>query len=167
MIQVFRAKPNPFGKDKTASGTPKPEQLLGEWVDLKNVGTSPVRLSSIQLYHTTFNSSCQPTGQPERYWSGSNSDTLKPGEVVRIHTGRRRDERLMAAEDKGAVQWRAFAERDNFVLNNRCGDKLVVTWLDSSGTRRDEAAYDPKPPEGAVLVRAGNKLIQSVQASRF
>jgi hypothetical protein len=60
----------------------------------------------------------------------------------------------MKPEDKGTVAWRAFAERDNFVLNNKCGDTVYVTW-----NSKDAASYDPNPAEGRVLKRVGSKLI--------
>nr|MDQ3919490.1 lamin tail domain-containing protein [Acidobacteriota bacterium] len=87
LLQVYQAKPNPAGKDATGGGSAKPEQLLGEWVDIKNVGTEPVDLSKVELRHTLFGSRCEPTGRTEAYWSGLSE--LRPGQAVRVHTGRR------------------------------------------------------------------------------
>lgn len=162
-LQVFQAKPNPIGKDKTSAGIPKPEQLLGEWVDIKNVGSLPIRFSSIQVYHTLFNQACQVIGQPERFWTGTGQDSLQPGQILRIHTGRSRDQHLRTLADQTGANWYAYAERDNFALNNRCGDKIIVTWQDSQGRAlRDEASYAPKPPEGAILKRVGTQLVATV-----
>lgn len=52
-ILVYRAKPNPAGKDR-AYGYPQQQQLLGEWVDLQNTGDASVSLSSLHLYHENF-----------------------------------------------------------------------------------------------------------------
>jgi len=160
LLQIFRAKPNPGGKDKTGSGIPKPEQLLGEWVDLKNVGTEPVKFGSVQLQHTLFNDNCQTSGRTEPYWTDSGSDALQPGQVLRVYTGRKRDEHLMAPVDREGRDWSAFANRDYFVLNNKCGDAITVTWANVQGNQfLDTATYRPNQPEGAVLRRSGNSLV--------
>src|ERR1041385_6525913 len=134
-LQVYQSKPNPTGKDKTSSGVAKPEQLIGEWVDIKNIGTEPVRFSTIELHHTLFGSRCEQTNRTERYWSSNGTDSLKPGQVLRVHTGRKQYEHLLTPVDKGSVDWRGFAERDSFVLNNVCGDTIIVTWADANSNR--------------------------------
>lgn len=162
-LQIFRAKPNPAGKDKSGNN-PKPEQLLGEWVDIKNVGDEPVGFGSMTLTHTLFNDYCQLTGKVETYFRGSSTDhqVLSPGQVLRIHTGRKLDENRMKDEDKVGRDWWNFANSDRFKLNNKCGDTLVVTWTDSYGrTLQDAAEYDRNQPEGAVLVRSGSKLVRA------
>lgn len=160
LLQVYQAKPNPVGKDKTSGGIPKPEQLIAEWVDIKNVGTEPVRFSTIELHHTLFGDRCEATGRTERYWSGNGSESLKPGQVLRIYTGSKRYEHLLTTVDKGNVDWRGFAERDNFVLNNVCGDTIIVTWADANGNPyRDAASYGRNVPEGVILRRSGSYLL--------
>lgn len=162
LLQVFRAKPNPAGKDK-AGNIPKPEQLLGEWVDIKNVGTESVPFSTMTLTHTLFNDHCQLTGKLETYFRGSSTDSqaLAPGQVLRIYTGRKSDEDRMKDEDKVGRDWWNFANCDRFKLNNKCGDAIIVTWRDSLGRElQDAAEYDRNQPEGAVLVRSGSKLIR-------
>ena len=164
-LQIFRAKPNPFGKDKTIGGVAKPEQLLGEWVDIRNIGTESVRFSSMQLSHTLYTSRCEETGRTDVYWSPGGTESLAPGRQIRVYTGRRGDEAVMKPEDK-APDWKGFAERSNFVLNNTCGDVIKVVWTDGAGNRwSDTAAYQPSPPEGAVLTRAGNMLVTSMAAN--
>jgi hypothetical protein len=166
-LQITQAKPNPIGKDKTSSGLAKPEQLLGEWVDVRNVGTEAIRFSSMTVSHTLYNDRCQTTGRTEDYWSGSDKELL-PGQVIRIHTGRISDEHLMAAADRQGVDWHDYANRDNFVLNNRCGDRITVTWLDGYGRRVSDAAYyRPNPPEGVVLRRHGDALEPVSAAFRY
>lgn len=158
-IQIVRAKPNPAGKDKTSSGVPKPEQLVAEWVDMKNIGNEPVRFPTMELHHTLFNERCVSLNRTERYWSGGGGAALEPGETLRVHTGRKEYENTLSAEDRGDGRWRGFAGLDRFVLNNRCGDCIHVFWTARDGTRyRDSASYDPNPPEGSVLYRRGDKL---------
>lgn len=162
-LQIFRAKPNPAGKDKAGS-YPKPEQLLGEWVDIKNVGTESAPFSTMKLTHTLFNDYCQLTGRTETYFTGSSTDTqaLAPGQVLRIHTGRKSDEGRTKDEDKVSRDWFNFANSDQFKLNNKCGDTIVVTWKDSYGRDlQDAAEYDRDQAEGAVLVRSGSKLVRA------
>lgn len=161
-LQIYQSKPNPTGKDKTSSGVPKPEQLLGEWVDIRNTGTEPVKFSTMQLHHTLFGDRCETAGRTELYWSCGGTDELKPSQVLRVYTGRKRDEQLMNPADRVGSNWTAFADRDNFVLNNKCGDAIIVTWQDSRGNRySDKAAYRPNPPEGAILRRSGDYLVPS------
>lgn len=163
VLQIFRAKPNPAGKDKAGS-YPKPEQLLGEWVDIKNGGTEAVPFSTMTLTHTLFNDYCQLTGRTETYFTGSATDNnaLAPGQVLRIHTGRKADEGRMKDEDKIGRDWFNFANSDQFKLNNKCGDALVLTWKDAYGRDlQDAAEYDRNQPEGAVLVRSGSKLVRA------
>lgn len=166
-LQIVQAKPNPLGKDKTSSGQAKPEQLLGEWVDVKNVGTEPIRFSSMNLFHTLFDSRCQSTGRTDNYWSGGDEQLLS-GQVIRIHTGRISDKHLMSEADRQGVDWHGYANRDNFVLNNRCGDRITITWTDAYGrTVSDAAYYRPNPPEGAILRRRGEVLEPASAAGRY
>lgn len=159
-LQIYQVKPNPPGKDQTNNGSPTPEQLLGEWVDLENNGTESVTFSNIQLHRTLFNELCQTKGQTELFWSAEGNGLLKPGQILRIHTGKHRDRSLMASVDETEVDWHAYAERDDFVLNNRCGDIVVVTWRDDEGRDyKDAASYAPNPPEGAILKRSENQLV--------
>ena len=113
-LQIIQAKPNPLGKDKTGSGQSKPEQLLGEWVDVKNIGTESISFSSMTLNHTLFDSRCQSTNRTENYWSGG-PEQLLPGQVIRVHTGKISDKHLMAEADRAGVDWHGYANRDNFV----------------------------------------------------
>lgn len=167
LLRITQAKPNPLGKDKTPSGSARPEQLLGEWVDIENVGNEAVTFSKIQLSHTLFDNRCNSTGRTETYWTGSGTDALRPGQVIRIHTGRSADSSLMLPADRGSVAWHGYANRSNFVLNNRCGDTIAVTWRDAyGGSSQDQVSYDPNPPEGAVLTRVGNRLVSLAVSGR-
>jgi hypothetical protein len=161
-LKITFSKPNPIGKDKTPIGTSKPEQLLGEWVDITNVGNEPIRFSTMGLHHTRFNEHCQTLTEPtERYWSCGGTESLKVGQTLRVYTGRKRDQHLLESRplDKGTVDWRGFADLERFVLNNKCGDTIYVTWRNSQGTAiQDKASYSNNPPEGIVLKRVGEKL---------
>jgi len=167
LLEVYRAKPNPAGKDRTRSG-PIPQQLVAEWVDIKNVGTESVRFSSMELHDTTFGPGCRVDGT-ERYWSGGGNELLAPGQILRVHTGSKQYQSTLSAEDRGSdVNWSAFAERGNFVLNNDCGDVITVIWADGAGKRwKDSAGYDPNPPEGAVLYRWPNGKLRAVPAGVY
>jgi hypothetical protein len=166
IIQIHRAKPNPVGKDKDRWGTPKPQQLLGEWADLKNIGDQAVSSVLIRLSNTEFHASCVPKPSPSFYWEGHVS--LQPGEILRVHTGRSIDVLKMSPEDWRGVNQHAYAERGSFVLNNDCGDLLGVYWQGSDRNlhKEDSASYDPNPPEGEVLIRNGSKLTPSLVSWR-
>ena len=160
ILRISQAKPNPAGKDDATVVMPQPEQLLGEWIDVENIGTESITFSLIQLHHTLFNDLCQTRGQTELYWSAEGTGLFKPGQVLRIHTGRQRDKSHLAAVDEEGADWHAYAERDGFVLNNRCGDIVVVSWQDEEGrSYKDAASYAPNPPADAILKRIDNKLI--------
>lgn len=163
-LEIVKAKPNPAGKDKVY-GTPKPEQLLGEWVDIKNTGTESIPFSVISLSHTLFDNRCNNTGRIEPYWKSS-GDYLAVGQTIRVHTGKKSDSHLMNQIDRAGCDWHGYANRENFVLNNACGDIITVTWTDSFGTtQRDTVSYSRNQPEGAILERG--KGLTVVSYSRF
>lgn len=159
-IEIHRVKPNPQGKDK-AGAYPKPEQLLGEWVDLKNTGDSSVSLGTLHLANNHFDANCKVTKADVTYWNGSASVSISPGQTVRVHSGKSSASWAMNLEDKSGVDLHSYAERGNFVLNNKCGDTLSVWWKSSDGKwhEEDRASYDANPTEGKILKRSGNKLV--------
>jgi hypothetical protein len=158
-LQIYRAKPNPVGKEQISNGSPRPNQLLGEWVDIENTGTEPITFSKIGLHHTLFDEQCHTLGETERYWKAEGSGLLKPGQILRVHSGRHRDKNQMSKADNEGADWHAYAERDDFVLNNRCGDIVVVSWLDQEGQKfTDSASYAPHPAVDATLRRADHQL---------
>jgi len=122
----------------------------------------------MKLYDVTFDSRCQPINKLQNYWSGGSDSLLKVGQVIRVHTGRMSDESLMDPADRQGADWHGYAGKDNFVLNNRCGDTVTVSWQDAYGkTVSDSASYKPNVPEGAVLRRIGNELVPVGAAGRF
>jgi hypothetical protein len=58
----------------------------------------------------------------------------------------------------------AYAEKNQFVLNNLCGDRITLFWVDADNKAHflDAADYDPNPPEGAILVRRGDRLVPAL-----
>src|SRR6266542_2973686 len=106
-LQIIQAKPNPAGKesgkDQDVFEARRPEALFGEWVDVKNVGDEMVNFQTMQLRHALFDEDCHSTGELELYWIGDNGDPLKPGQVLRIHGGRRGGGRGSKIEDR---RWR-------------------------------------------------------------
>lgn len=162
-LQIIQARPNPAGKDSNRDrdgvGAAAPEQLLGEWVDVKNTGNDAVQLSTIQVRHAIFDENCYATGETELYWTDVSAELLKPNQVLRVHAGRREDSHRMTAEDQDGAEWHGYAETDDFILNNRCGDKVVITWRDAvDRVGQDWVCYAPHPPEGLILKRSGNLL---------
>ena len=162
-IEICRAKPNPVGKDRAAWGSPRQEQLLGEWVDLRNIGDTPVTLSTIHLGDIEFSQNCIPAKNSTIYWKGSSTQSLSPQQILRVHAGKSLYSSSMLDEDRVGAHLHAYAEKGNFVLNNRCGDVISVWWIGNDGKwhEEDKANYDPNLPEGAILTRVGSKLIPS------
>lgn len=155
-LTIVQAKPNPAGKDKQ-DGKPLATKLLGEWVDVRNDGTSSITFAGVSLDHTAYDEACRnPNNKP--YWAGKAEQTLAVGQTMRLHTGKYQDRALMAPEDGSGVHLHAYAESGSFVLNNKCGDALALWFNNGNWTKLDGAAYDPNPKEGAVLRRVGDKL---------
>jgi hypothetical protein len=159
-IQITRSKPNPAGKDKS-NGMAIPSQLLGEWADLKNIGDSAINLAVLNLAHSEFHHGCSLKEEAQIYWTGSASVALRPGEMVRVHTGRSADAWQMTMEDRSGVNHHSFAESGSFVLNNDCGDNLTLWWRGQDGKwhREDKASYGPNPHDGKILYRVGDRLV--------
>ena len=157
---IYRAKPNPAGKD-TYQHRPLPRQLLGEWVDIYNDGSQAVSLGYCWLAHQEFTGNCVPKENFTIYWQGKPNETLRPGEVIRVHTGKQADASLMLDVDRAGVHLHSFAESGLFVLNNGCGDTLTIWTKDSAGrwVRLETASYGSNPPEGRILTRSGAKLV--------
>jgi hypothetical protein len=158
-IQIIRAKPNPFGKD-TSGGRPLAAQLLGEWVDLKNVGDESITASTLHLTNTEFAPGCLVKKKAQIYWNGLSNVSIRPGEIVRVHTGRSSDLCHMQATDKEGVTHHCYAERGLFVLNNDCGDNLGLWWTNAEKWFCDDSTrYRPRPTEGRILQRIGSELV--------
>lgn len=157
-LTIIRIKPNPTGKDRPRHGSPTPSQLAGEWVDFRNDTGSSVNLDGVALYHHAY------TGQQWR-WARIMTFTgnLGAGEIVRIHSGQRR-EGVIAAEDLVGATYHLFTGKDEYVWNNVQGDAPLLNYEPRNETI-DTASYDPRPPEGAVFVRLGNKLVVRAHAA--
>lgn len=104
-IEIHRVKPNPAGKDRVA-GSAKPEQLLGEWVDLKNIGDASVSLATLQLANNEFDANCKVTKEAVIYWNGRSGDTLQAGKILRVHTGKSSDSAVLKPENRDGVDAR-------------------------------------------------------------
>lgn len=167
-IEIHRAKPNPEGKDKPRYGAPEQAQLLGEWVDLKNVGDTAVSLSTLYLAHVEYDAHGRAKDPLSIYWNGSAATSLQPGQTVRVHTGKSSAVLQMRYNDLLGVDHHSYAERANFALNNREGDTLTVRWKSGDQWYKEDAAsYDPAPSEGEILVRRGQKLMSTAVQAMF
>lgn len=161
-ISVYRIKPNPTGKDRNRHGSPSPAQLGGEWVDIRNTGTGVVNTSGVSLYHLAYPAS---GGKSEYRLVVDLPDcSLKAGEVLRVHSGQRRDLSVLHAEDRSGADWHSFTGDDAYVWNNREGDTPTL-YEPARKEIIDSASYDPNPPEGVVLIRQGSKLIPASVAA--
>ena len=158
---VYRAKPNPAGKDKVHH-VPVLRQLQAEWVDIKNISQANLRLTRVSVDHRAFSQGCSNPKHSE-YWKDREGLVLGSGQVLRIHTGRSADSRHMADEDRHGAHVHGWGEHGTFKLNNgACRDRLTIWFFDATWTKIDEAGYDPYPPEGQVLVREGDKLVARI-----
>lgn len=152
-LQITKIKPNPAGKDRSQSGSTAAGQLAGEWVDIKNVGSAPVKMEGVDLYHLAY-----APGESKGRWDKVTGFTgvLPAGYTVRVHSGSGPDN-VIRAEDRNGAEYHAFTHRD-YVWNNRQGDSPTL-FSPTLNQNIDQASYDPFPPEGQVLIRSGSKLV--------
>ena len=156
-VTVIRCKPNPAGRDTVARGRATPAQLGAEWCDVKNVGTSEVNFSSVRLYHVAY------TPQGTR-WAPVVEEAvmitavLEAGTILRIHSGAVRDLSVLRKEDIDGADLHVFTGRDWFVWNN-FRDDTAALWQPATRQFVDRASYSAPVPEGAVLVRRGDRLV--------
>lgn len=163
-LQVSKLKPNPSGKDRNRQGSPSPAQLGAEWVDLRNTGREAISLAGVELYHLAYN---RASGKAEWQKITGFRGTLGVGHVLRVHSGRSRPLTVLRPEDLTGAKFHCFTGRDAFVWNNVEGDSAGL-WRPKERVWIDKAFYDPHPPEGAVLIRSGNKLVPAgVAAARL
>jgi hypothetical protein len=156
---VSKAKPNPRGKDKSRQGEAPAAQLAAEWVDIKNVSNSGVELKGLGLYHKAY--------ARDGTWKwdlvrAMPTFTLPAGETLRVHSGSG-PLAIVREEDKVGCHWHVFTGRDEYVWNNDYGDTALLWYIPEKKTI-DSASYDPYPPDGAVLVRVGDKLVVGTSA---
>ncbi|OGI43183.1 MAG: hypothetical protein A2593_00185 [Candidatus Moranbacteria bacterium RIFOXYD1_FULL_44_9] len=153
-LYVVRGKVNPIGKDRRGLLTP-PKQLHAEWVDVKNTSGVNLQMLGTKIADHTFNGLCNYQGKRIVYafpnW------IMPAGTTVRIHSGDTVPVNLLPPQDRDGADWHAFTGRD-YVWNNVCGDTVEIVTGDLN-VLLDKASYDPRPKEGAILVRLGNKLI--------
>lgn len=159
-IQTSRLKPNPTGKDRSKAGISE-TQLAAEWVDLKNIGRLNIDMTGISLFHKAFKRDGTWEWELVRKLSG----ILPPDKVLRIHSGKG-PYSVVRDEDKVGSDYYFFTDVSRYIWNNDYGDSSLL-WEPASKTTIDDAEYDPYPPEGVILQRAGNKLVAPVVARRW
>lgn len=153
-IRVYRMKLGPTGTGRSQDGSPngKPK----EWFDVRNDGSASVRTSGLCLYHLEYPSS---EGDPEyRFVATLPECSLKPGEILRVHSGPRRDVSALDLEDRTGADRHAFTGGEARVWNRREGDTALL-YAQATNETTDSVSYDPNPPEGVVLWRQGPKLV--------
>lgn len=156
-LKTSQLKPNPTGKDKDRSGRAGASQLAAEWVDIKNPGDGPVSLTNVKVYHLAFVNGKASNWDLVMSLQGQ----LGAGKVLRIHSGSG-PESVLRPEDRAGADHHLFRNADVYIWNNAEGDMSRIT-VTSNGSEQDvdKASYDPRPPEGVVLVRSGDKLVPS------
>jgi hypothetical protein len=156
-LTIIRIKPNPAGKDRPPHGGPSPAQLAGEWVDFRNDHGQDVSLDGVSLWHLTYAPGREPQWAKIQTFSG----TLSNGKSVRVHSGRKRELSVIRPEDLAGADYHVFTGEDEYVWNNKQGDTPLL-YVEATKTTIDRASYDPHQPEGAVLLRIGDKLVVPV-----
>lgn len=153
-LTIVRIKPNPAGKDRPGHGGPTPPQLAAEWVDFRNDTGVDVSLDGISLWHLSY----APGRDAEWERVVNFGFTLPAGTIARVHAGQRRDLSVVRPEDLSGADYHVFTGDDAYVWNNRQGDSPLL-FKGATKETIDRASYDANPPEGAVLVRQGDRLV--------
>ena len=153
-VKTVRIKPNPAGKDRTKNGTASAAQLGGEWVDVQNVCSTSVKMDGVTLYHIAYTGPRKDKPEWEKVMTFNG--TLKPAEVIRVHSGSGPESALKTENRTGATYH--FFTRNNYVWNNDKADRSAL-WLTGQNQPFDQPWYEANPPEGKVLQRVGDKLI--------
>ena len=156
-LTITKIKPNPAGKDRPPHGGPAASQLAAEWVDFRNDTGRDVALDGVSLWHLTY----APGRNPEWERISNFSGPLPAGKTLRVHAGETRDLSVIRPEDLAGADYHAFTGDDAYVWNNRQGDTPLL-FNAAAKLTIDRASYDPNPPEGAALVRQGDKLVPSL-----
>jgi hypothetical protein len=154
-VRFYRMKLGLAGMDRSQYGSPS-SRKPGDWVDVRNDSSSSVRTNGLCLYHLEFPS---PDAQPEyRFVVTLPECSLKPGEVLRLHSGPRREVAALHVEDRSGADWHAFTGGEACLWNRREGDTAVLYEVAKKETI-DSVSYDPDPPEGVLLLRQGARLV--------
>jgi hypothetical protein len=151
VVRVSKAKPNPWGKDRTGGMAPK-SQIAAEWIDIKNVGDEAVSLGNLYLNHVAYQSGCR---DGKWQYVCTLCGTILPGQVARVHSGGEISVYEMNTEDVTGADYHLFTGR-GYIWNNDCGDEVAL-W--DGQVFVDKAGYEAYPPEGRILVRQGDKLV--------
>lgn len=152
-ISISKAKPNPSGKDRIGRTLTPPAQLAGEWVDIKNTGTTAVSFANLELYHIAY------TGLASSEWELVMGFTgeLPAGQTVRIHSGDKIPLAQMHPVDIAGADHHVFTGK-NYVWNNDRIDKPSV-WNKVTKAWVDQTVYSANPGEGRILTRVGTSLV--------
>lgn len=151
-LTITKAKPNPSGKDRVGRTLTPPAQLAGEWVDIKNTGTTAIAFGNLALYHIAY------TGLTSQWELVTDfSGELAPGKTVRVHSGGKIPLTEMHPVDVASADEHVFSGK-NYVWNNSRIDKPSI-WNKMTKTWVDQAEYGANPGEGRILTRVGSSLI--------
>ncbi|MFB3777136.1 MAG: hypothetical protein ACE141_05970 [Bryobacteraceae bacterium] len=154
-VGFYRLKLGAAVGEAAAHGAPS-YRAPGDWVDVRNQTESNARTNGLCLYHLEYPS---PGGEPEYRFVVTLPDcVLKPGEVLRLHSGPRRDLSALFSEDRSGADWHAFTGGEIRLWNRHRGDTAVLYAVATKETT-DSVSYDPDPPEGIVLEREGARFV--------
>lgn len=152
-LLITKAKPNPAGKDRIGRTLTPSTQLAAEWIDFQNVGGNSIRLDGTALYHWAYTYGTQGEWRLVTNLYG----VLKPGEIVRVHSGTEIPVWQMRLEDQTGANYHIFSKQ-NYIWNNNQAD-FPSLWYVPTKQWIDQTSYDAFQVEGKILQRYGNKLI--------
>jgi len=116
-VSLYRIRPCPPGKRTLRQGIAPAGAGAGEWIDLRNHGSRAMSTSGISLYRVVEDSR---EGAPEYRFVVKLPDcTLKPGEILRVHSGRRRDLSTLPSEERIGADWHTFTNEGGYVWGDR------------------------------------------------
>ncbi len=155
MLKIIRAKPNPAGKDRLRHVIAPRSLLSGEWIDIKNEGRENVHLNGLQIW-TVFYSKNKERMQIVMQFNLGENDILLPDKIIRVHSGKEIPPSELCWHDREGADYHVFTHT-NYIWNNNEIDQPSI-WDPKLKKWIDETWYEPKPPEGAILIRNNEKL---------
>jgi hypothetical protein len=154
-IRVYRMKFGSADTDSVGDGSLF-HGKLGEWVDVRNEGSVSARVGGLCLYHLEHPS---PGGEPEYGFVVTLPEcSLRPGEILRVHSGPQRELSVLYPEDRTGADQHAFTGGEAYLWNRREGDTAILYAVATKETT-DSVSFDPNLPEDDVLWREGAKLV--------
>lgn len=158
MLKIFKAKPNPDGKDKFDGVSPVAKQrVAGEWVDIKNESLfEKINLDGLELCVADENHEAKLDWKIVFKFPVGGDFALGPEKTVRIHAGDMISQFALLPEDRDNADFHLYTQSGYFLHNKL--EQHIGLWCTVKEKWIDRCHYEAYPPEGEILYRTDGKL---------